>query len=408
MDLGINRGIAIGTGGATIDVTSFEDGYVAPVANVLTVTGAISGGATDNLTKAGTGTLVLANGGNSYSGATLINNGTLRLGNSDVLPNTTNVTVGVNGTLDLNGRSDTISGLNGVGVVNNTASGSSVLTVGSGNANGNFGGAIRNTGAGTTGLVKTGAGTQTLSGTNTYTGATNVDAGTLLVSGSLSGSSSVTVGGVNPATLTANGTVTSPAINVASSGVLNGTGTLNGAVTVGSGGTLAPGADLNGLAINSGSLTFQTGSTLQLSLANNNGTGQPLTGDYSKLTLGTGVSADLGGVLVTNVGTSLNRLDLFTIILSGTAVDGIFSNTSLVANSTYSFESNGTQFLINYAFDANGYNGTEQSFMDVTGGTNVALLVVPEPNSLAMLACGFGLAVGLQRFRRTSRRSARA
>ena len=87
VDLGINRGVAIGTGGAIIDVTSFDDGYLAPAANVLTVSGVISGGVSNDLTKAGTGTLVLANAGNTYAGATLINNGILRLGNSEVLPN---------------------------------------------------------------------------------------------------------------------------------------------------------------------------------------------------------------------------------------------------------------------------------------------------------------------------------
>ena len=36
----------------------------------------------------------------------------------------------------------------------------------------------------------------------------------------------------------------------------------------------------------------------------------------------------------------------------------------------------------------------------IDGGTSVALLVVPEPNALSMLAGSLGLALGLQRFRR--------
>jgi autotransporter-associated beta strand protein len=408
VDLG-SRGIAIGTGGAVIDVTSFNDGYVTPTANVLTVGGVVTGAAVEGLTKNGGGTLVLSNATNSYAGATLVNGGTLQLGNSEVLPNSTNVTIGAAGTLDLSGRSETIAGLNGSGSVNNTASGNSVLTVGSGNANGTFSGSIGNTGSGTTGFVKTGAGTQTLSGSSTYSGATDVQGGTLLVSGSISGNTNVNVAG--SATLTANGTLSAGTFDVQASGLLNGTGALSGDVTIRNGGKLAPGADLDGLAINSGSLTFEGGSTFQLSLANSQGAGQPHVSDYSKLTLGGDVSATLGGNLALSISGGLNSLDLFTIIINGGEgeVGGLFSNiTDHVSGSTYSFTSNGIQFLINYAFDADAYTGTEASFQSVTGGTDVALLVVPEPNAMAMLACGFGLAVGLQRFRRNHRRSSRA
>jgi hypothetical protein len=173
-----------------------------------------------------------------------------------------------------------------------------------------------------------------------------------------------------------------------------------------SGGTLAPDATAAGLTINTGPLTFEGGSTFQLSLQNSNeGTnGQPNLGDYSKLTLGTGVSATLGGTIVTNVTGNLNNDDLFTIILSGTGVGGsIFSNTTLVANSTYYFESGGEKFLINYHFSQSAFNlagGDQAAFQSNLGGTDVALLVIPEPNAMSMLAGSLGLALGLQRFRR--------
>ena len=79
-------------------------------------------------------------------------------------------------------------------------------------------------------LLKTGPGTLTLSGANTYTGRTDVDAGTLAVSGSIPGE-----------------------IRVYSTGTLAGTGTA-GNVDVSSGGTLAPGSSAG--ILHTGSVTF--------------------------------------------------------------------------------------------------------------------------------------------------------
>ncbi len=123
------------------------------------------------------GTLKLS-GTNTYSGGTQILAGTLQLGSSTALGNNAGaLTVG--GLLDLNGFSAGIGGLNGSGTVDNVAAaGSSVLTVGNGRAGGAFSGTIQNS-SGTVALVKTGIGTQVLSGVNTYRGATTVNAGVL-------------------------------------------------------------------------------------------------------------------------------------------------------------------------------------------------------------------------------------
>ena len=67
-------------------------------------------------------------------------------------------------------------------------------------------------------LTKTGPGTQILSGANTYTGATNVNAGKLLINGSLSN--------------------TAAALNVATGATLGGTGTIGRNVTIATGGKL--------------------------------------------------------------------------------------------------------------------------------------------------------------------------
>src|SRR5262249_45267650 len=111
-----------------------------------------------------------------------VSSGTLRLGASGVIPDSSAVTA--NGTLDLNNFSETIGSLSGTGTV---ASGSATLTIGANNQSTTFGGVINGTG----GLTKVGTGSQFLNGTNTYTGLTSVTAGLLGGTGTIG---NVTVG----------------------------------------------------------------------------------------------------------------------------------------------------------------------------------------------------------------------
>ena len=114
--------------------------------------------------------------------------GTLQSGSTAAatIPNGAGVgNVWLDGTLDLNGASPTINGLEdsgvGSGVVDNKSTaltGSYTLTVGNANSNGIFSGVIRNT-SGTVGLTKIGFGTETLTGPNAYSGPTIVSQGTL-------------------------------------------------------------------------------------------------------------------------------------------------------------------------------------------------------------------------------------
>jgi hypothetical protein len=105
---------------------------------------------------------------------------------------------------------------------------------------------------------------------------------------------------------------------------------------------------------------------------------------------------------VTIAGT-VNQNDLFTIILNGgSLITTQFAGETFVSGSTYAFTSNGQNYEINYKFGgpttASQMNQT--AFETNSSGSNVALLVVPEPNSWSMLLGSLGMALGLQRFRR--------
>jgi autotransporter-associated beta strand protein len=143
-----------------------------------TFSGNISG--TGGLIKNGGGTFTIA-GTNTYGGTTSINNGVLKGGAVNVLPNGPgkgNVSIASGAKLDLGGFNQTINGLSGNGTVDNSIAGYPVLTVGANDANSTFNGVIQNT-VGSIALVKTGTGTITIAGANTYSGTTSVSGGVL-------------------------------------------------------------------------------------------------------------------------------------------------------------------------------------------------------------------------------------
>ena len=203
-----SRGIQVGNTAGTSISTSGST-------SVLTYNGVISdlSGATPGAwAKQGSGTLSLG-GLSTYTGATSINNGTLQLttGN-DRLPTGTVLSLGQAlstnlGILDLNGRNQTIAGLNStigsasaltnVGLNNTiTSTASATLTLA---GSGTYGDATdANSGiiAGAISLVKSGTGTLTLGDGNTYTGTTTISSGTLTLSGlgSIATSPTITVG----------------------------------------------------------------------------------------------------------------------------------------------------------------------------------------------------------------------
>ena len=185
------QNLNIGSGAVTLNANRI----VTISANTLEVDGVVGGAF--SLTKSGAGTLYL-NHANAYSGGTTISNGIVKLGVSGALTNAGNVTV--YGTLDLNGNSVTSLNLSGTGIVDTVSGGTPTLTV-SNTSSTTFSGVIKNT-SGTLALTKGGSSTLTLAGANTYTGNTAVNAGTLLVNGSIGAgavtvASGATLGGTN-------------------------------------------------------------------------------------------------------------------------------------------------------------------------------------------------------------------
>ncbi|MEZ2298520.1 autotransporter outer membrane beta-barrel domain-containing protein [Variovorax sp. RCC_210] len=168
---GTARNLDIGAGGGSVEI--------ADAGLDLVASGALSG--SGNLVKSGAGTLTLA-GTSTRTGATVIAEGTLRLGAPGLLNAAASIALAdrAGATLYLDGFDQRIGSLAGGGSAGGEVKlGSATLTTGGDNTNTSFAGAV--TGAG--GVVKQGTGNFKLTGANTYAGATQVNAGTLSAGG---------------------------------------------------------------------------------------------------------------------------------------------------------------------------------------------------------------------------------
>jgi autotransporter-associated beta strand protein len=131
-----------------------------------------------NLTKEGAGVFVIK-GTNTYTGNTTVNAGTLRLGASESVTNTSILTVNASGTFEMKDFSETVHNIAGSGIIRNGGAATSLLTVGANNLASSFSGLLEN-GSGVLALTKNGVGILTLSNSNTYSGATLLNAGGIL------------------------------------------------------------------------------------------------------------------------------------------------------------------------------------------------------------------------------------
>jgi autotransporter-associated beta strand protein len=376
-----NNMLQIRTGGGTNPTQEFS-GTIAMNANNLNVmpTGSnsmtfsnvVSG--SGNITKIGT-TLILS-GANTFTGKMTVATGTLSVGSlNSVVGGSASSNLGApvtvaNGTIDLGttgtatllytgagettdrvlnlaGTSGVTLNQSGTGLLNftsdltGTGSGNKTLTLtGSTDGIGRLGGAVVNS-LGTTTITKTGTGTWILAGTNTNTGQTNVNGGTLLING-VTGSGNVIV---------------------SSGGTLGGTGTVTSSVTVNAGGFLAPGASIESLDIG-GNATIN--GTLLIEL---DGTG---AGSSDLLAVN-------GTLNIINATVDFTQLAAVNDPVYVFATYGSLTGTEFAAVNNLP-----TNYVIDYA-----YNSSNQ----------IALVLIPEPGSLALLAVGTMLIVSRKRVR---------
>lgn len=210
-----------------------------------TFDGVISG--TGEFVKNGTAQQTLR-GHNAYTGRTIVRTGILRLDNDDVIADASAVSVETSGTLVLSSNhTDTVGSLTGSGDV--TLQAGSTLTVGADGTDTTFSGQIDGDGN----IAKTGAGTFTLSGNNTYRGNTTIDEGEVRLAKDdvLSDETAVTVNG---ATLSLDANRSDTIGSLAGSGLVAlGTGS---ALTTGANGSSS---EFSGVISGDGSVT-KTGS----------------------------------------------------------------------------------------------------------------------------------------------------
>lgn len=330
-----------------------------------------------NLVKSGDGTWMLS-GGNTYTGSTVVNAGTLKLGASNVIPDT-NVTIGSNNatvttsTLDLNGFSDTIAALTlGRGTTTVAGATASVVNNGGGSPVLTLGGALTyNTGS--VGFLN---GQATISA-NIDTGGVNrsiivgdgIAAVDLVISGAISGAGNLTKTGIGVLQLsgantnTGNLIVQDGTVQLGASNVLTDTAALNVGSNASAAGTTF---DLNGF----------SDTVFTLSLGGAAATTAGLTHSIVN-TGGTGVLT-LGGTLTYNAGgASLNGQATISANLAsgaatrnfnvgdGSATDDLVIAGALQAGGGFNVNGGGTMRLDNAA----NSHGTSQ----ISGGSTLKL-----------------------------------
>ncbi|MCU9950564.1 DUF4347 domain-containing protein, partial [Pseudomonas sp. PDM13] len=280
-------GSLAGAGTVSIGANTFTSGSNN---SSTTFSGAISGSGTFG--KAGSGVLTLSGTNSGSSAAILVNGGMLAVASDANL---------TSGTVTLQNSNLRVTGAT-------TIDNNIVLTGGSGGIVADAAVTLSGVISGGSLLAKSGTGTLTLTGTNTYSGATSVTAGSLIVDGALSATSGVFVS--SGATLGGSGSI------FASSST--------NTVTVQNGGTLSPGNGGAGALTVNGNLLMNSGSTLALDI---NGTSAGT--QYDQVIVNGTVDVS-GATLAVTHAYAAGTGDSYSIIVNDAAdaVTGTFSGLS--------------------------------------------------------------------------------
>jgi autotransporter-associated beta strand protein len=273
--------------GATFGLTL---GGAAPASSLASIIGTTSG----TVTKVGAGTWTLS-GANTYTGGTILNDGTLSVGSAGALGTTGTISFG-GGTLQFSGSNTTDYS------PRFSTAASQAYKLDTNGQNVTLATALTSAGGS---LTKLGAGTLTVTAANTYNSGTNINGGTLLLSGA------GTLGPVNGAVNMGGGTL--------DLGTLSRTvGTVTITAAAGSGDT-----------IRNGTLTGT-------SYAATNATGNAIVS--ANLTGSAGVTKSGAGTLtLSGGGTNYTGT---TTVSGGTlslASGGVLANTAITVNSTGTF-----------------------------------------------------------------------
>ncbi len=304
-----NRAVSLQAGGGTFDI---ED-----AANNFAVTQGVAGAG--GLTKSGSGTLTLS-GANSYTGGTTLAGGTtIVTADANLGAVGTNVALNNGATLRFGANLDATHSFTHALQLGTVAS--DVGTLDTDGHDVAMSGVI--SGAG--GLMKSGTGTVTLSGANSYTGGTKVSAGTLVVANDNTGGGTTTVDAGAGLQIGTGGTSGSLAGDIANNGalVVNRSDALNlagaisgtGSLTKNGAGTLT----LSGANSYTGATKVSAG-TLTLT-GDNTGGGTTTVDVGALLQIGTGgTSGSLAGNIVNDGALVVDRSGVIGLsgVISGT------------------------------------------------------------------------------------------
>ena len=316
----------------------------------------------------GSGTVVLT-GSNSYSGATVVAQGTLQIGADNVLPSSTTLSIHSGATLDVAGNQTVgqFSGVNYFGFITLETGQTLSVNATSGSTSTSYAGVISGNGA----LLINGVSGSKFSITgnsNTYGGGTTINGGQL---------------GVHNTTGSALG---SGAVTVNSGGRLEGSGSFTGALTLNSGAAVIADPKLS-----VGATTINGGANYYFLLANATGTSGTDLGLLS-----------ISGALTLSA-TSGNQITITPVTFNGSS-PGAAANFNPFSNYTWNLTTGATSLVGTFA--ANDFTVQTGSFQNTFGngvfsvgqsgdGINLVLnytaaTAIPEPSTSAAI---FGVGV---------------